>query len=118
MALKLQAQQTGKLELSAVGEQLVAAESLRRQQASASPPIDAPWCFFDLAEIRLYNGDKDAFLDHLERGVNASTQRWEIETFCSALKTALVDTKIDLPGLSEGMARLQRALGVFVTPTP
>ena len=39
------------------------AERMRQAQAILQPPYDTPWCFFDLAEIRvpvaLWVGDRD-----------------------------------------------------------
>jgi hypothetical protein len=39
----------------AVGDQMVAAR-VREGQSKEDPPFDRPWCFFDLAEIKLYQG--------------------------------------------------------------
>lgn len=107
-ALKLQAQDTGKLDLEAVSEQLVAAERLRRGQAEANPPTDTPWCFFDLAELRLYQGDESGFLHYIEQAIESSTATWQPKTFRDSLHTTLVATGIDLPGLANGIALLDK----------
>jgi len=83
--------------------QLRQAELMRRAQAESVPPLDAPWCFFDMAEIRLYQGDAAGFLDWVKRGLGVCTQRWQAETFRSAL-LLLVDGGVALDGLGAGLA--------------
>ena len=58
--IKLRAKSAGKLELTPADRRaLTRAERLRGVQAEQKPPYDKPWCFFDLAEIRLYLGKAD-----------------------------------------------------------
>jgi hypothetical protein len=38
---------------------LTKAERSLKAKVESTPPIDPPWSFFDLAEIRLYAGDKN-----------------------------------------------------------
>lgn len=54
-------------------------------QASHSPPLDAPWCFFDLADIALFLGDVPAFESRLDDGINHSSHVWQIETHDESL---------------------------------
>ena len=73
-ALKLEAQQSGTLDLECVRDQLTKAERLRRGQAEADPPADTPWCLFDLAELRLYQGDAKGFTDYVEKAIASCTE--------------------------------------------
>jgi len=108
-ALKLEAQETGSLDLDSVSEQLEAAERIRQGQISAEQPVDTPWCYFDVAEIRLYRGDRSGFLESLEEGIASCNAAWQPSTFSSALKTAFEGSGIELDGLSEGLERLAAA---------
>ena len=108
-AIKLDVRDTGRLDLEPVKDQLKKAEELRRSQVEASPPEDVPWCFFDLAEICLYNGDKAEFQKLVEKGIEKCSQVWEVTTFRDSLKP-LVEKKIPLSGLVEGMKRIEEAV--------
>jgi tetratricopeptide (TPR) repeat protein len=108
-ALKLEALNTGKLDLEAVSEQLTKAEDIRRAQTLASPPTDTPWCYFDLAEIQLYRNQREEFLASLRQGIDAS-DAWQVQTFHDSLKNTLIAKGIDLEGLSEGIECLEEAL--------
>lgn len=105
-ALKLEAQLKGKLEIDAKLQFLMnrAARSLQAQVAS-DPPHDPPWSFFDLAEIRLYQGSKEDFLAFAEKGTAHATAKWQVETFHNSLKL-LLDAGVDVPGMREGVALL------------
>jgi tetratricopeptide (TPR) repeat protein len=111
-ALRLQAQGQGGLDLGAasVQEQLVRARSLRLAQTQAEPPADTPWCFFDLAEIALYQGDGAGFLATVDAGLAACTQGWQRETFLNSLRGLATQTGIEgllRDVLAEGIARLE-----------
>lgn len=108
-ALKLEAMTTGKIKLVNRKKQLRAAEELRKGQSLSEPPVDLPWCYYDLAEMKLYQRDRDGFLSYLTEGISNS-EDWQIETFYRGLQETLVDIKINLPGLAEGMKKLQQAL--------
>ena len=97
-ALRLQAQQTGHLDLEPHRERLETAESLRRGQMSARPPVDAPWCFFDVAEIRGCLGDEEGFLTALRDGLDHVDADYQPKTFRNSL-IALQDLGLDIPGL-------------------
>jgi tetratricopeptide (TPR) repeat protein len=63
-ALKLRVQVKRSLTLSGSDKLALArAERIREGQSQQIPPFDKPWCFFDLAEIKLYRGDPVAFRD-------------------------------------------------------
>jgi len=109
-ALKLEALNTGKLDLEAVGEQLNKAEDIRRAQTLATPPTDTPWCYFDLAEIQLYRHQRDEFLASLRLGIEACDAAWQVQTFHDSLTNTLIAKGIVLDGLSEGIECLEEAL--------
>ncbi|MEO7134575.1 MAG: tetratricopeptide repeat protein [Vicinamibacterales bacterium] len=104
-ALKLEAQLNGKLDIDGKQQFLMnrAARSLLAQVAS-DPPYDPPWSFFDLAEIRLYQGSKDDFLSFAEKGT-AHAAKWQVETFHDSLK-GLLDAGVAVPGMREGVEML------------
>jgi tetratricopeptide (TPR) repeat protein len=85
-AIKLQALATGRLVLDErTRAQLQRAERMRAAQAEDRPPSDAPWCFFDLAEIRLYLGDGKGFTDTVDQGISHAYARWQLVTFRESL---------------------------------
>jgi tetratricopeptide (TPR) repeat protein len=108
-ALKLEAMTTGNIDVAHRKAQLQAAEELRRSQSLTVPPTDTPWCFYDLAEMKLYQGDRDGFLGYLDQALGCS-EEWQIETFRRTLQETLVDNKINLSGLEEGMAKIRQAM--------
>jgi tetratricopeptide (TPR) repeat protein len=106
MAMKLTARATGRLPIDAERRrQLVRAERMRQNQAEMNPPVDSPWCFFDAAEARLYLGDPAGFLDWLRKGLDRCDQKWQGETFRSALQL-LKDGAVPLDGLQAGIDAL------------
>jgi tetratricopeptide (TPR) repeat protein len=109
-ALKMEALDTGKLDLEPVREQLECAKQLRLAQTLAVPPVDTPWCYFDLAEIHLYQNDKEGFLDYIRKGLASCNADWQPKTFRESLQKTLVARKIDFEGLSEGIKLLDGEL--------
>jgi tetratricopeptide (TPR) repeat protein len=106
MAFKLKARTAGTLPLDGLSrKRLQAAEEMRRAQAETVPPIDAPWCLFDLAEIRLYAGDTDGFHSWVDKGLNACKHKYEPQTFRSALQL-LIDGGVRPAGLDEALPRI------------
>jgi tetratricopeptide (TPR) repeat protein len=108
--LKLRAASTGRVELTdGVKFKLARAERYRRAQVLNSTPLDSPWCFFDLSEIRLYFGSKDDFLKYLEEGLlQPSTRGWQAKTNRESLEF-LARAGYDPPGLKEGLDKLRVA---------
>lgn len=106
-ALKLRAQLARRLDLDSEESQTRLANALRLRagQASAQPPADAPWCFFDLAEISLYRRRLDDFASYVNQGAAAAGSRDELETFRSSL-AALKTAGIALDGLDSGLELL------------
>jgi tetratricopeptide (TPR) repeat protein len=107
-ALKLRVQVNGKLELRGPDKLALArAERFREGQAQQTPPFDKPWCFFDLAEIKLYRGDPKAFLDVAMKGLEETDANWQGKTFVDSLKL-LMPAAAELPGLQDGIAELEQ----------
>ncbi|MCA8949708.1 MAG: hypothetical protein KDE27_09410 [Planctomycetes bacterium] len=107
MALKLRARIDGRFEPDTdTVIALAEAAAYRTAQTESDPPMDSPWCFFDLAEVRLYQKKKDKAIELVEAGLLRSTASWMPGTFLSAL--ALLPEGADIPGLDE-VRRLARA---------
>jgi tetratricopeptide (TPR) repeat protein len=109
-ALKIRAARDKKITLDeATSFQLARAERFRRNQAAGTPPIDSPWCYFDLAEIRLYQGARDDFLKAIDDGTYANgTRSWQARTFRDGLDM-LKAAGYAPPGLDEGIEKLKKA---------
>ena len=107
-ALKLRVQVTGHLALKPPDKLALArAERFRAGQTQQNPPFDKPWCFFDLAEIKLYRGDPKGFLETAMRGFEETDENWQGKTFVDSLQL-LTPAASELPGLSEGIAELEQ----------
>ncbi|QAU49674.1 tetratricopeptide repeat protein [Bradyrhizobium guangzhouense] len=105
-ALKLRVPLTGRLDLSSQDKlRLIRAERLRDGQAKLTPAFDSPWCFFDLAEIRLYRGDVEGFLSAARAGLYEITDNFQWDTFVSSLEL-LRPAATELPWLSDALLRL------------
>ena len=85
----------------------VSAESLRRGQCDAKPPSDSPWCFYDLAEILLYQRRPDELLACVDLGIQHSVASWQIDTFLKSLRE-LAQLNLNLPGLPEAIEKLEK----------
>ena len=112
-ALKLEALETGKLSLKPISSLLKKAKKLRVAQSEASPPVDTPWCYFDIAEISLYQNDKEGFLDFLKEGLDSCSEKWQPETLLNSLKDTLVEKNIKLDGLQEGLNLISEAIASY-----
>lgn len=109
-ALKLRVQVNGRLALSGPDRLALArAERVRAGQSEQNPPFDKPWCFFDLAEIKLYRGDSGAFLDIAIKGFEQTDANWQGKTFVDSLRL-LLPAAGELPGLKEGLAELEQVV--------
>jgi tetratricopeptide (TPR) repeat protein len=114
MALKLRARTAGSLGLDQrTRRQLAAAEQMRRAQADTNPPIDAPWCMFDLAEMRLYADDPVGFQEWLKNGLNTCAHRYQPETFRSALQL-LIDGGVRPQGLEEALPLIEAKMAALI----
>jgi tetratricopeptide (TPR) repeat protein len=110
-ALKLRASEAGKLELTPKDRiALMRAERVRKTQTEQNPPYDSPWSFFDLAEIKLYQGKGDEFLQLVETGMGRTEADWQGKTFLSTLRL-LEPASAELPKLKEGIELLEGILG-------
>jgi Flp pilus assembly protein TadD len=109
-ALKLRVPVNGHLALSGSDKlALMRAAQVREGQSKQLPAFDKPWCFFDLAEIRLYQGDAKAFLDTAMQGFAQTDNDWQGKTFVDSLRL-LLPAADELPGLKEGVAELEKLL--------
>jgi tetratricopeptide (TPR) repeat protein len=109
-ALKLRVQVNGHLTLSGSDNMaLIRAARVREGQSKQEPPFDKPWCFFDAAEIKLYQGDAKAFVDIAKAGFKQTEANWQGKTFVDSLKL-LLPAADELPGLKDGIAELQKLL--------
>jgi tetratricopeptide (TPR) repeat protein len=107
-ALKLRVQVNGRLALSGLDQLALArAERVREGQSQQIPPFDRPWCFFDLAEIKLYRGEPIAFRDVAIKGLKQTDADWQGRTFIESLRL-LLPASHELHGLKEGLAELER----------
>lgn len=107
--LKLHARTTGELPLAQRRLALGRAERALRSQVGSQPPYNVPWSFFDLAEIRLYCGDRGEFLQYLQQGLETSEHDWQPQTFRDSLQL-LVDGGVHLAGLKEGLEILDQGI--------
>jgi tetratricopeptide (TPR) repeat protein len=112
-ALKLEALNTGRLEVASIQQQLKKAGELRLGQTKTIPPTDAPWCYFDLAEISLYQNDQQGFLDFVKKGIASCDADWQPQTFRDSLCDTLIAKKIHFDGLPEGIQLLDDAISAF-----
>ena len=109
-ALKLRVPVNGHLALSGADKlALVRAARVREGQSKQLPPFDKPWCFFDSAEIKLYQGDAKAFLDTAMQGFSQTEEDWQGKTFVDSLRL-LLPAADELPGLKQGIAELEKLL--------
>jgi Flp pilus assembly protein TadD len=107
-ALKLRVQTDGHLALSGADKiALMRAARVRDGQSKQNPPFDKPWCFFDSAEIKLYQGDAKGFLDIAMQGFEQTDEDWQGKTFVDSLRL-LLPAADELPGLKEGIAALEQ----------
>lgn len=103
-ALKLAAIAKGRWEMDArTLHQLGQAEAIRAPQVRAK--YDAPWSFFDLAEIRLYQGQPDEFERLARAGAQLTRDRRAVETFRHSLGM-LPEHGVQVPGLGLALGTL------------
>jgi tetratricopeptide (TPR) repeat protein len=80
-----------------------------KAQVATQPPMNAPWSFFDLSEVRLYAGDRQGFLDVLTEGLSYCAAYWQPETHLKSL-SLLKAGGVSLPGLDDGLDLLRDAV--------
>lgn len=71
------------------------------------PPLDPPWSFFALAVCRLFDRDRNGFIERVEEGLEVATNSAQAHTFRGTLQL-LVEGGVDLPGLVDGLALTER----------
>jgi tetratricopeptide (TPR) repeat protein len=108
-ALKLRVPVKGDLALSGADRlALRQAARVREVQSQEQPPFDAPWCFFDLAEMKLYQGEPDAVVDIATKGFDFAKPT-QIDTFIDSLRL-LLPAADKLPGLKEAIEKLEKSV--------
>jgi Flp pilus assembly protein TadD len=95
--------------------QLERAARARSAQVVMQPPYDAPWSFFDLAEIRLYLGDEKEFLRLVREGIKCCTASWHATTFRDSLQL-LVAGGVRSDTLATVLTELDHAAQTFPEP--
>jgi len=105
-ALKLEAEQTGKLELTPLRKLQIrkAAAMLEAQVATRPVPANVPWCFFDLAEISLYRGDVRRFTHLLDESLDYANAA-NLTTFRESLER-LARAGVELDGLQAAIRQV------------
>jgi tetratricopeptide (TPR) repeat protein len=109
-AITIAARLAGKLELDPKAKlQLARNEKSLKAQVAQSPPYDPPWSSFNLAQSRLFLGDRAGFLAQIDDGILSCGASWQPQTFRDTL--ALLDGgKVALDGLADGLAKLDEAI--------
>ncbi|MEM7238667.1 MAG: tetratricopeptide repeat protein [Pseudomonadota bacterium] len=107
-AIKLRAKLSGTASLGIDPDLVAKAKRQRSGQATSEPPVDAPWCFFDLSTILMFEGDGEAALKAAKAGIKASSEAWMPKTFHDDLQQTLVGPGITLSGLDQIVAELKR----------
>jgi tetratricopeptide (TPR) repeat protein len=108
-ALKLRVQVKGRLQLTRSDRSaLKFAEQVREAQTKQKPPYEAPWSFFDLAEIKLLAGDVSGFVETAMSAASYSEQ-WHIDTFLQQIHM-LEPAASEIPGLGAAIAELEGRL--------
>jgi tetratricopeptide (TPR) repeat protein len=108
--IKLRALLAKKLELTGDDRRsLQRAETIRELQVKAVPPYDCPWCFFDLAEIKLYGGQADAYVEFIHKGIESLSEAWQATTVRNSLGL-LEPATASLPDLRRGLEVLDQYL--------
>jgi tetratricopeptide (TPR) repeat protein len=77
-------------------------------KTASEPPIDPPWSYFDLSEVRLYAADTEGFRAALERGISYCNASWQPATHRDSLQL-IIDGGVNLAGLVDGIRKLTEA---------
>jgi tetratricopeptide (TPR) repeat protein len=81
------------------------ARVFRDSQARQNPPLDTPWCFFDLSDIALFLGEHENLIDQLTAGIDRTSHRWQITTHADSLELL----PATFPSLRPALAMLRAA---------
>jgi tetratricopeptide (TPR) repeat protein len=106
-AITLKAQAEGRFELDK-RHRFMLERARRSLQSQVESGYNPPWSAFDLAQLNLYTGDGQKFLDNIDEGLLVCTHAWQPETFRKTLEL-LTSVGVSLPGLDEGIAKLKEA---------
>jgi tetratricopeptide (TPR) repeat protein len=94
------------------GRNLIRAKPALEAQVSNSPPYNAPWSIFDLAEVCMIEGDERQFRSLIEAGITHSTAAWHITAVRDNLRL-LRDAGVRIAGLEYAIAKLDMAHARF-----
>lgn len=107
---KIQGRVDGKVEITGQRRAwLRQAKAARQKQVRDDPPYDAPWSFFDLSEMHLYDGEQDEALKVLREGIEHSGYGWMLATHLESLRL-LQSGGVQLAGLDECISLLEAEL--------
>lgn len=65
-----------------------------------------PWCAFHLAQVSLYTGHSENFVQYVDAGIDACPHKWQPGTFRETLEL-LTAAGIDLPCLQDSIGLLK-----------
>jgi len=107
--------------IAVAGEERVRVEqvlAIRRAQARATPPVDAPWSFFDAARAHVLLGDVEAARHIAEAAGEHLSAPWQVGTFARSL-TAFEAAGVDVEGLRAclGIERKEESRGASAPAT-
>lgn len=66
--------------------QLHRAERMLRAQTQDTPPLNAPWCFFDLSDINFFLNRADACREALQEGIYYCSHSWQAQTHLASMR--------------------------------
>ncbi len=102
-SIKMQAYLEQRLDLNQATKRLLGrAEHALRTQIAQTPPYNAPWCFFDLAELVLFQQKQAEFMELAKQGLSYCSADWQPRTWLTSLKF-LRPAARSLPGLEDGI---------------
>jgi tetratricopeptide (TPR) repeat protein len=80
----------------------------RSLQSQVENGYNPPWSAFDMAQVCLYTGDTEKFLQYVDEGMTVCTHKWQPKTFRETLEL-LTSAGVTLPGLEDGIEKLRDA---------
>lgn len=107
-ALTLEAHLRGRLDTADDELPLTRAERSLRLQIRDDPPYNAPWSFFDLAQVCLFRGDQPGFLENIKKGISFSGSSFMPRTFYQTLDLLPREESLT-PAIEQGIAQLRKA---------
>jgi tetratricopeptide (TPR) repeat protein len=106
-AITLKAEIDGRFELEK-RHRFMLERARRSLQSQVESGYNPPWSAFDLAQLSLYTGDGQKFLNYIDEGLLVCTHAWQPETFRKTLEL-LTSAGVQMPALDEGVQKLKDA---------